>query len=356
MFSSAIAKDSLTGKRVLVTGAGGFIGSRLVERLLGVGARVCAASRTEGRLKEMVAHGGYDFTPCDLTHEAETANLFRQFAPQIVYHFASHPDGRECYTQARRAIEVNLLGTLNALEAFRLASADAELFVYGDTCKVYGEALVPYRAGMPVMPLSSYAIAKASGWQLCQLYAKLHGTPIVSVRPTLIYGPQQGFNLISFVVECVLGGKNEVPLDGGGQTRDPLFIEDALEAFLTVAQRGSTLAGQVLNIGGGAECAVRDIAELIIKLMGARIPVVSLPAGARPTDMQRSHCDNREVAELIGWRPRTDLTTGLRRTIEHLLHVRRHQAGEQAPPATLPIISSTVTPVGEIAPALISQA
>ena len=324
MLLHAIDKNSLQGKRILVTGASGFIGASLVEKFLAADAMVCAVSRTKGRLSEIAGQERCEFVSCDLTRETETTRLFEKFAPQIVFHFASHPDGRECYAQARRAIETNLLGTLNTLEGFRLMGDAAELFVYGDTSKVYGDGEVPYRAGMPIKPLSSYAIAKASGWQLCQLYERLYNTPSVAVRPTLIYGPRQSFNLISFVIECVLGGKKEVTLDGGSQTRDPLFIEDALEAFFAVAFHNRTLAGNVINIGGNSECSVSEIAEMIVELMGARTPVVSIEHGVRPTDTRRSYCDNHEAAQLINWRPRTSLLKGLRLTIEYLLDARRN--------------------------------
>lgn len=316
----------LVDKRILVTGASGFIGSCLVDRLVQLGAVVTAISRSEGRLGRLATRERFSHRQCDLTNEAEVGDLVRSASPQIIFHLASQPDSSESFQQSRQAIMTNVMGTLNLLESFRALESGAELFVYGDSCKVYGNAEVPYRAETPLAPLSSYALSKASGWGICQLYANLYNTPVVSVRPTLIYGPSQGFNLITYVVECVLGDKPEVKLDGGEQTRDPLFIQDAIEVLLAVASRGSSLSGQVINIGGNSEYTVREIAEMVIELMGARTPVTVRPNWARPTETWRSYCDNKEAQELLGWQPSTTLMEGLRLTIEHILSKRADSA------------------------------
>lgn len=307
----------LAGKRALVTGGSGFLGSHMVERLLQEGAIVGALARTEGKLAEIPQCSKWVFLGCDLTDAERTRETIASFAPQILFHFASHPDGQEHFDRATVAVQGNIIATLNVLEAFRLCGG--ELFVYGDSCKVYGDSDVPYRATMPLKPISSYAIAKAAGWEFCQLYSRLYGLATVSVRPTLIYGPRQSYNLISYVVERVLEQGAEVPLDGGTQTRDPLFVEDAMDAFVAIAQLGVQGAGHIINIGGGNEQSVSDLAAMTISLMGSRAHIVSVPARTRPTEMQRSYCDNVEAQRILGWQPRTDLPTGLGRTLQYLI-------------------------------------
>lgn len=332
MFLSSFETDSLAGKRVLITGASGFLGYHTVQRLLRTGAQVCAVSRTAGRLAAVERCDLLDHALCDLTNSEDTHRVFTDFKPQIVFHFASHPDGRESYSQARSNIECNLIGTLNMLESFHGTGKDPNaVFVYADSCKVYGGNAVPYRADMALMPLSSYAISKASGWELCQLYRRIHGTTTVSVRPTLIYGPDQSYNLIRFVVNCVLNGHHEVRLDGGEQTRDPLYVDDAIDAFILVAERGKSLSGRVVNIGGNNELSVKELAELIVRLMGSSIPVVCSPQCARPTDTARSFCDNDEASRAIGWQPRTNLVTGLLKTIKSIVDA----SGNSIPPVSL---------------------
>jgi nucleoside-diphosphate-sugar epimerase len=308
----------LTGRRILVTGASGFLGAHLVARLIAEGARVGALARGRGCLDEFELMRPFTFLPCDLTDAAATREAFEGFAPEIVFHFASHPDACEQHEHMQTVLEVNAGGTLNTLEALRLCGGRAIL--YGDSCKVYGsQAAVPYREATPVDPGSSYALSKLAGWHLCLLYSRLHGIAAVALRPTLIYGPRQGLNLITFAVDRLLAGHAEIPLDGGVQTRDPLFVADALDAFVAAAERAHLLDGRVINLGGGHELTVEALVGLVVELSGRRSRVVSYPERARPTEIWRSFCDNAEAEQLLGWRPRTPLRSGLVQTIEHLL-------------------------------------
>lgn len=311
------SQRSLFGKRVLVSGASGFLGSHLVERLVRDGAVVGALSRSRGWLDSLDMRGKVSFIPCDLCDAEKAQEAISGFAPEILFHFAGQPDGTEGLKQAHSVIKHNVAGTVNALEGFRLAKGD--VFVYGDSCKVYGNGEVPYRENSPIRPDSSYAIAKSAGWQFCQLYQKIYGMAVVSVRPTLIHGPRQGYNLISYVVQNVLEGKTEIRLDGGAQTRDPMFVDDAVDAYLATAVRGNLLAGRVINIGGGCEYSVAEISARVVELMGGEQQIVAVARNARPTEMWRSYCDNVEATELLGWRPNTSLRAGLEKTIAYLV-------------------------------------
>jgi UDP-glucose 4-epimerase len=328
---------SLAGTRVLVTGAGGFLGSHMVERLVQEEAQVTALSRSEGRLSALAGGASsFIFVPCDLTDSRLASETIARFAPEILFHFASHPDGDETFAQARASFQANLLGTLNALEAF--SRARGRLFVLADSCKVYGNGPVPYRETQPLQPRSSYAISKAAAWQVCELYAEVKGLATVAVRPTMIYGPRQAYNLISFVVDCVLEGKPEVRLKGGSQTRDPLYVDDAIDAFLAAARHGASLAGRAVNIGGGTEHTVADLAAAVVRHMGAHLDVVSVPERARPTEMWRSYCDNAEARECLGWRPCTSLDEGLERTIRSLVAARVDPPPRWSLPPSLPAV------------------
>lgn len=304
--------------RVVVTGAGGFIGSQLVERLVGEGAEVGALSRTRGRLGEIERADSFTFLGCDLTDAKAARESIGRFAPEILFHFASQPDSRESFEHTTGSLDVNVLGTLNALEALRLSGG--KTVVYGDSCKVYGsQAQVPYRESTPTEPNSSYSISKLAGWQICQLYGRVHGIAAVTVRPTLIYGPRQGYNLITFVVNCLLRKDREIPLDGGSQTRDPLFIADAVDALIAVGERAPSLGGRVINLGGGQETTIEDLARLIVELSGGTATIACRPRHARINEMWRSFCDNAEAEATLGWRPRTPLAVGLKETINYLV-------------------------------------
>jgi len=308
---------TVAGKDILITGGSGFVGSHLLERLLRENANVAIVARTRGKLDALRPDDQYRFFSCDLQSPDETKAVMSAFEPEIVFHLAAHPDSRESFEQAAASIRSNVLCTLNVLEAFR--NCHGKLFIYGDSCKVYGDADVPYREDMAMQPISSYAIAKAAGWQFCNLYRHVHGVDSVSVRPTMIHGPRQAYNLVSYVVDCVLNGKEAVVLDGGSQTRDLLAVEDAIEAYVLVARRGRTLSGHVINIGGGWERSVAQLARMVLDILGSKIPVISAPERTRPTEMQRSFCDNAEAERLLGWRPALDLQMALEKTVAALV-------------------------------------
>ena len=311
----------LTGKRVLITGASGFLGFPLSQYLLREGAIVGGLARKMGSICSIEGEENFAFIACDLENGEETVRKFKEFRPDILYHLAAHPDAKEELPQHHATIMSNILGTVNALEAFRASGGD--VFIYGDSCKVYGDAGAPALEAQPVQPLSSYAIAKVAGWEYCKLYSRLHGLAAVSVRPTLVYGPGQGFNLISYVVNAVLEARNVLKLDGGTQTRDPLFLDDAIRAFALVAARGRQLNGRVVNISGGREISVADLARLIVSLMGSTMRVETDLSRMRPTETMRSYCDIREAFEMIGWQPAIPLQEGLRRTAAQMSRAYR---------------------------------
>lgn len=305
--------SDLSGRRVLITGGNGFLGSHLCERLVACGAVVGSLSRGKGLLEGLPVARRVAFLQCDLADGERSIREIQGFAPQVLVHLASHPDGREDLRQAEAAIRLNTLATLHALEGFRLAGGG--LFVYGDSTKVYGNCEVPYRETTPPSPTSSYAIAKLAGWQLCELYARLHSVLVCAVRPTLVYGARQRWNLFSYVADRVRRGDPEIRLDGGEQTRDPLYVDDAIDAYVATLRSGARVVGRTINIGGGREYTVAELAGLVVRILGGGQRVVCVPGQARPTEIWRSWCDGREARELIGWQPRTDLESGLRATL-----------------------------------------
>jgi UDP-glucose 4-epimerase len=317
--------SAVAGKRILITGVSGFLGFHLAEHFIREGAIVGGLSRTKGRMHQTVGSGNFVFLPCDLEDSTDSIGKIRDFNPQILFHFAAQPDCREGIQQCHATIKGNILATVNALEGFR--HCGGELFVYGDSCKVYGEAGVPYEENLPVKPLSSYAIAKAAGWEYCKLYDRLYSLASVSVRPTLVYGPGQGFNVITYVIDAVLEGQQTLNLDGGTQTRDPLYIQDAVRAFEAIAQKGRTLKGRIINISGGCEIAVSDLAQFVVTLMGSSMRVLTDFTQMRLTETMRSYCKNIEAFEALGWKPHVSLSEGLTNTVEYLsaMRTRKYQ-------------------------------
>ncbi len=300
----------VTDRRVAVIGATGFIGSHLTERLVAEGARVLALARSARRVGNLEAvRADVEFVTCDIMGSDGVTDLLTRFAPDTVFHLADHPDGPEDFAQMRRALVMNGLGTVAALEAAR--SSGADLFVYGDSAKVYGNGPAPYRMNQPVQPICSYAIGKAAAWQLCQLAQSSGGPAVVGLRPTLVYGPRQGMNLVEYVRSCAQA-RRPARLLGGHQTRDPLFIGDVVDAFLRVAVTPEA-RGQAIPVGGGHEMSVLDLARAVIAAIGTD-GVVETSLETRPTEIWRCVADNTDAGRVLGWRPATTLQDGLART------------------------------------------
>lgn len=306
--------DPLCGKRVLVTGGGGFIGAALVQALVARGAEVTAVSRRPGRLDADAT--AYRFVACDLRAAQPLQDVFALARPELVYHLAARPDGAEDAVHMQRVIEHNIQAVANVVQA--VVAHRCGGLIYGDSVKVYGDAPVPYHADLRPEPLSSYAVAKLAGWGMVDVARRLHGFDAMAIRPTLVYGPSQGFNLFTFLIKSIQSQSTEIALDGGAQSRDPIYIDDAVEAFLQAGRRLPACSGMTLPIGGNREISVADIARLTVRLLHGRQNVVARPTSQRPTEMLRSWCDNAEASALLGWSPKVSLETGIQRTADSM--------------------------------------
>jgi UDP-glucose 4-epimerase len=316
---------SWTGRRVAVIGGTGFIGSHLTERLVTAGADVLAVARTTARISHLAAvRSDCTIALADVCDGETMIRMLRRFRPEVVFHLASHPDGPESFAHVAESIRTNGTGLMNTLQA--ATAAGAELFVYGDSAKDFGNGPVPYRETQAATPVCSYAIMKAAGWQLCQLVSSFTPIKTVALRPTFVYGPRQNRNVISYVYECVRAGR-PVRLMGGNQTRDPFYIDDAVSAFMAAATSKEAW-GHAIPIGGGQEVTVTALCEEVIGALGGSVQVIAGAEQSRLTEIWRSTSDNTEAYQLLGWRPRVGLAEGIRRMVADW------RAGErEVPPA-----------------------
>jgi UDP-glucose 4-epimerase len=302
----------LAGRRCAVVGATGFIGSHLTECLVRSGAEVLAVAHTTCRLRHLAAVAeGCRFVLSDILERDSIATTVREFRPEVVFHLAADHDAGETFSHMTAALAANAVGTANVLDA--AAGAGASLLVYADSCKVYGNGPVPYRSEQPEAPICSYAIGKAAGWRLCRLSSALTGLAVVSVRATCVYGPRQNANLVTHVRDCALASR-PVRLLGGSQTRDLLYVDDAVAAFVTAATTPSAWGG-IVPIGGGCELTVCEIARRVACAISSPIEIVSGQEPPRLTEIWRMHSDNAEARELLGWSPQVSLDEGLARTL-----------------------------------------
>lgn len=302
----------VASRRMAVIGATGFIGSHLTEHLVRDGADVLAVARSVRRLANLEAVAGEcRFTVSDILDRDSICAVLRGFKPEVVFHLAAEADADESFAHMAGALASNAIGTANVLDA--ASGSGAGLVIYADSCKVYGNGPVPYRRAQPDVPVCSYAIGKAAGWQLCRLSSRITGMPVCSLRSTFVYGPRQNPNLITHVRDCV---RRDAPvrLLGGSQTRDLLYVDDAVRAFLAAATQPAAW-GCVVPAGGGRELSVAELCREIVSLMGSRIEIVAGAREPRVTEIWRSYCDNKEARELLGWSPEVSLREGLARTL-----------------------------------------
>ncbi|MBA2607507.1 MAG: NAD-dependent epimerase/dehydratase family protein [Actinobacteria bacterium] len=277
--------DALRGIRVLVTGATGFLGTRVVDQLGAQGADVHAIN---GRDVNAVAR------------------LAKAVDPQRVIHLAGFTDIGRSWTHADECFAANVGATVALLDAVRFTAC--ERFVFASTADVYGDAPVPFREDGPVNPLSPYAQSKRAA----ELSCLKEGA--VVVRPFNSYGPGQPPNrVVADVILTALKGQ-DVQMRGGTPRREFNFGDDTA-AGIVAAATVDGLGGEVLNLGCGRDISIRELAELILGLMGDPVKAVFGVLDDRPVEVPVVVAATEKARRLLGWSPSRSLEEGLVETI-----------------------------------------
>jgi UDP-glucose 4-epimerase len=307
--------SELTGRRVLVTGASGFIGSHVVRRLLRDGARVYAmSSRVSAVTLPPLADVIHDIevVEANLNDLASLEHAVSSVAPQLVIHLAAFTHVGKSFYRVDENIQTNIHGTVNLLKAL---DGGYERFVYVGTGDVYGEAPLPFREDGPVSPVSPYAVSKYAAERFCRMFQQIEGWPIVCLRPFNAYGPgQSGDRIISEIILSGLQGK-PIRMTEGRQTREFTYVEDVAEAMAR-ALVVPGIDGEVINIGCGDEVSIRDVALTVLELLGNPVEPEFGALAYRPTEIWRMVGDSTKARTLLGWSPTHSLEDGLRLTIE----------------------------------------
>ena len=304
-----------SGRRVLVTGASGFVGSHVVRQLVGDGAHVVALSssvsqRTPERLADVIADIEIvDANICDpssLTHAVAVAR------PDLVIHLAAFTHVGRSFYRVDENIQTNVQGTVNLLQAL---DGRFERFVYIGSGDVYGDGQAPFREDQPVAPVSPYAVSKYAAERFCRMFHQAYSWPIVCLRPFNAYGPWQSVDRV--VPELVVAGLQGKPLQmtEGRQTREFTFVEDVANAFV-LALVTPGIDGEVLNVGSGEEVSMRTLALTVLELLGNPVEPEFGALPYRPTEIWRMVGDSSRAERLLGWRATRSLPDGLARTVD----------------------------------------
>ena len=309
----------------LVTGGAGFIGSHLVEHLVGSGVRVVVLDNfRNGRRENLLFPGAerVEVIEGDIVDPATCQRALRGI--DMVYHLACLGVRHSLHSPVENH-QVNALGTLNLLEAAR--AAKVRRFLYVSTSEIYGRAReFPITENCTPWPLTVYGSSKLAGEHYARSYFECYQLPVVCVRPFNNYGPRSHFEgdsgeVIPRFILRALAGQPPVIFGDGGHTRDFLYVKDCAETLVRIAATDA-LVGEVVNLGYGEEMRIDVLARTVLEAMGRNDlqPVFEAP---RPADVPKLWVDTSKLKKTIGFKPKTTLREGIGHTLEHFRKLYR---------------------------------
>ena len=313
--------DSYAGRRALVIGGLGYLGSNLTSTLLAASAEVTIV--TPARNRHASAVSGYEARDARVV-EADVRDLaaMREVVrgQGVVFNVSGRSGALRSVQEPLIDLDVNCAGSLALLEALRLENPGAKL-VFAGTRLVYGAArALPVSEDHALTPLCPHGVHKAAVEQYLAVYGRLYGLRATVLRMTNPYGPGQprdrsAYGVINYLIHRALAGQS-LPIYGdGGQLRDYVFIDDTVDAML-LAGLDARSDGRVYNVGSGVGTSMLDAARLIIETVGAgRVELQAWPPVVRQIDTGDFVADVRRIGDELGWRPAVALPDGLRRTV-----------------------------------------
>ena len=319
------------GKKVLVTGAGGFIASHLMERLVSEGAQVRGFVRYNSRndlgmLKWLAPEifSQIEIMQGDLRDNEAVRNAVR--GVDTVFHLGALIAIPYSYVNPREVIDVNIMGTLNVLMAAR--DLGTRRVVHTSTSEVYGTAqYVPIDEKHPLQGQSPYSASKIGADRIAESFYRSFETPVVTLRPFNTFGPGQSMRAVipTIIVQALT--RDEVKLGSLEPSRDFTFAKDTANGFVKVAEAEGVL-GEEINLGNDNTIRIGDLAEKIFKIIGKTPKIVADPQRVRPgkSEVMKLWASNEKAKRMIGWEPRISLDEGLHATIEWIsAHIDLYQ-------------------------------
>jgi NAD dependent epimerase/dehydratase len=311
----------LRGAAVLVTGAGGFIGSHLCERLVAQGADVTAMIR----YKSTSDWGNLEFLSCatrgrlkvvsgDVNDSDFVANVV--MGKDMVFHLAALIAIPYSYIAPRSYFRTNVEGTLNVMEACRRSKVAA--IVHTSTSEVYGSAqYTPIDEHHPLQGQSPYSASKIGADKLVESYARSFDLPVVTLRPFNTFGPRQSARAVIPTIISQAVASDIIRLGSLDTIRDLTDVDDTVAGFIAAATAARRVPGQEINLGVGKAISIGDLARRILDVMNVTKPIITEQNRTRPlnSEVDRLLSDNTKARTLLGWYPKVALDDGLAATV-----------------------------------------
>jgi dTDP-glucose 4,6-dehydratase len=320
-----------TGEKVLVTGAGGFIGSHLVERLVKAGASVRAFVRYNSRADPGLLRMASPEICSNLTligGDLRDADAIRKAVDgcKFVFHLGALISIPYSYLHPAEVAETNLIGTLNVLMACR--DLGVQRLMHTSTSEVYGTALTAMISeSHPLQGQSPYSASKIGADKMAESFYCAYGLPVVTVRPFNTYGPRQSARAVIPTIITQAIAKQTIRLGSLDTIRDFTYVDDTVNGFLSSAS-AKDVEGCTFNLGTGTAVSIAELSELIIQKVGSQVKIELDETRLRPqkSEVKRLLSDNSLALERLGWKPVVNLADGLEKTItwirENLDHYR----------------------------------
>lgn len=306
--------------KVLVTGAGGFIGSHLTEALVRKGCRVKALVKYNSRnfwgwLEDSPCRNDIEVVCGDIRNPDCVKSALKNI--DVIFHLAALIGIPYSYSSPDSYVDTNIKGTVNMLQAARELAI--ERFVQTSTSEIYGTAQkVPIAEDHPINPQSPYAASKSAADAMAISFFRSFGLPVTVVRPFNTYGPRQSNRaIIPTIITQLLGKTGTVKIGSLFPTRDFTYVRDIVEGFMRAAECDDAV-GQVINLGSNSEISVRDLIVLISGIIGVKPKIITDDKRKRPasSEVERLRADNARAKKILGWKPEYSLSRGLKSTID----------------------------------------
>lgn len=305
--------------RAMVTGAAGFIGSTLVDRLLADGHEVTGldnlATGKVANLEAAESNSKFTFVKDDIV-VADLDSVVAEFSPEVIFHLAAQIDVRHSVADPQFDSSVNVVGTVRLAEAARKAGV-RKIVHTSSGGSIYGTPeQVPTSEDVPTDPHSPYAAGKVAGEIYLNTFRHLYGLECSHIAPANVYGPRQDphgeAGVVAIFAQALLEGRPTKVFGDGGNTRDYVFVDDVVDAFVRAS--GPAGGGQRFNVGTGVETSDRQLHSLVAVAAGAADDPAFAPA--RLGDLRRSCLDVSLGERVLGWTPKVALTDGIGRTVD----------------------------------------